>query len=68
LCNGLLNLHSLLKNAKMIKSRKIVCVGHVLSMREMKNLYRIFVGESERKRPHLGDSSLEASIDSRTIS
>jgi hypothetical protein len=53
------NFHSSHRNVKMIKSRKIMCVGHAASMR-----YDIFVG----KRPHFGDSIPVARINRRTVS
>jgi hypothetical protein len=52
----------------MIKSWKIVYVGHAANMWQMSNLYNIFVGESKRKRPYFGDSNPDASINRRTIS
>jgi acyl-coenzyme A thioesterase PaaI-like protein len=36
---------------KMIKSRSMRGEGHVARMGEKRNVYRIFVGKPERKRP-----------------
>jgi hypothetical protein len=35
----------------MIKSRRMIWVGHVARMGEMRNAYRILVGKPEGKRP-----------------
>jgi hypothetical protein len=35
----------------MIKSKRIIWVGHVTRMREKENAYRILVGNQEGKRP-----------------
>jgi hypothetical protein len=36
---------------RVIKSRRMGWLGHVASMRKMKNEYIVFVGKLERKRP-----------------
>jgi hypothetical protein len=35
----------------MIKSRRMRWVGHIVCMGEVRNLYKIFVGNPEGKRP-----------------
>jgi hypothetical protein len=36
---------------RIIKSRRMRCVGHVAQMGEKRNAYRLFVGKPEGKRP-----------------
>jgi hypothetical protein len=45
------NLHSLPDIIKMIKSMRMRATRHVACMGEMRNMYRIFTGKSEGKRP-----------------
>lgn len=53
---------------KMIKSQRIMYVGHAARKGEMSGLYNIFVRESKLKRPHFGESNPFVSINRRTIS
>jgi hypothetical protein len=45
------NLYSSPSIIRMIKSRCVRWAGHVARMGEIRNAYRIFVGEREGKRP-----------------
>jgi hypothetical protein len=45
------NLYSSPNIIRMIKSRRIGWAGHVARMEETRNVYRIFVGQPEGKRP-----------------
>jgi hypothetical protein len=45
------NLYSSPNIIRMIKSRRIRCVGHVARMGETRNAYRILVGKPEGKSP-----------------
>jgi hypothetical protein len=38
----------------MIKSRRMIWVGHVACMGQMRNVYKILVGKPEGKRPLAG--------------
>jgi hypothetical protein len=38
----------------MLKSRSMRWAGHVVHMREMRNVYKIFVGKPKGKRPLTG--------------
>jgi hypothetical protein len=47
-------LHSLYSSpniVRMIKSRRMRCVGHVVHIGEDRGVYRVLVGRSEGKRP-----------------
>jgi hypothetical protein len=37
---------------RVIKSRRMGCLGHIARMGEMRNVYSILVGKPEGKRPH----------------
>jgi hypothetical protein len=45
------NLYSSPSIIRIIKSRRMRWVGHVARMGEKRNVYRLLVGEPERKRP-----------------
>jgi hypothetical protein len=45
------NLYSSPDNIRQIKSRRMRWAGHVVCMREGKNMYRVLVGKPEGKRP-----------------
>jgi hypothetical protein len=45
------NLYSTYNIVRVIKSRRIRCVGHVESMGEGRGVYRVLVGRLEGKRP-----------------
>jgi hypothetical protein len=45
------NLYSLPSINRIIKLRRMRCVGHVARMREKRNMYRLLVVRSQRKRP-----------------
>jgi hypothetical protein len=45
------NLYSSPSIIRMIKSRRMICAGHIARMEEKRNAYRIFVGKPECKRP-----------------
>jgi hypothetical protein len=45
------NLYSSPNIIRMIKSRMMLWAGHVACMREMKNVYKISVGQPEGRRP-----------------
>jgi hypothetical protein len=45
------NLYSSTNMIRIIKSRRMKCAGHVACMRELRNTYKILVGEPEGKRP-----------------
>jgi hypothetical protein len=49
--NELHNLYSSLNIVKVIKSRRIRWVGCMAHMREGRNVYRVFVGRPEGRRP-----------------
>ena len=45
------DLHSSLNIVRVIKSRIMRCVGHVVCMEERRGIYRVLVGKPEGKRP-----------------
>jgi hypothetical protein len=45
------NLYTSPSIIRIIKSRRMSLVGHVVRMREKRNAYRILVGKPETKRP-----------------
>jgi hypothetical protein len=45
------SLHSSPNIIRMIKSRRMKWVGHVMTMGEMRNAYKILVGKPQGKRP-----------------
>jgi hypothetical protein len=45
------NLYSSPSINRIIKSRRMSSAGHVVRMREKRNVYRLLVGKSEGKRP-----------------
>jgi hypothetical protein len=45
------NLCSSLNIIRTVKSRRILCAGHLAGLGEMKNAYRILVGKPEGERP-----------------
>jgi hypothetical protein len=45
------NLYSSPNIIRMIKSRRMICTGHVARMRAKRNAYRILVGKPRGKRP-----------------
>jgi hypothetical protein len=45
------NLYSSADIIRQIKSRRMRCTGHVARMGEGRNVYRVFVGKPEGKRP-----------------
>jgi hypothetical protein len=51
--NELCNLYTSLNIMRMIKSSRMSCAGYVARTGEMRNAYKIFVGNSEGKRPLL---------------
>jgi hypothetical protein len=45
------NIYSLTNIIRVIKSRRMIWVRHVILINEMRNAYRILVGKAERNRP-----------------
>jgi hypothetical protein len=45
------NLYTSPNTVRVIKSKRMRCVGQVACMEEMKNAYNIFEGKAEGKRP-----------------
>jgi len=45
------NLYASPNIIRVIKSRRMIWVGHVVHMGEMKNAYKILVGKSKGKKP-----------------
>jgi hypothetical protein len=57
----LLNLYASPNVTRVIKSRRMIWVGHVACLGKMGNVYIILVGKPERKRP-LGKTSIDRKI------
>jgi hypothetical protein len=52
LCNELHNLSSSLNIIRVIRSRRMRWVGHIAHMEQMRNVYKILIGQQlEGKRP-----------------
>jgi len=52
---------------QVIKSRTMRWVGHVACMGESRDVYRVLVGKSERKKNHLEDPGVDVRIILRWI-
>jgi hypothetical protein len=60
------DLYSLQNIIRFIKSRQILCLGHVAVMGENRGAYRVLVGKPEGKRPN-GNTAVDGRIILRWI-
>jgi len=51
----------------VIKSRRMICGGHVACMREKKSIYRVVLAENLKERDHLEDTAVDGKIILRQI-